>query len=243
MSATPMKLEDALRFNGYTIEQEDAAPITITLADGQIVVPAMRRSKLTWQRDGSPEPWDSFYLEAIPLFDPAYQPVLLSGILDRFAARRLSYDTPDLFGRAVRRWLNLKFGGTSELNRFYVSTSVALPLDNQDGHTDRERSTLSRDAHSDFPQGQLGGNLDYATNATDQAASETDNTAYTGRMGASVMSLLAEQRAAYLNVDEMVLDTMESLFLGLYDQDEADPLLATGGFAGYGYDVFGNGYC
>jgi len=239
MSATPLKLEDALRFNGFTIEQHDVAQTTITTAVGSFVVPAMRLSQLVWQRPGSPDPQDSFYLEAIPLFDPAYQPVLLSHILDRFAPRRIGYDTTDNFGRAVRRWLNLNMGAMSVLNRLYVSTSIALPLTTQDATIDRVESSLSRDAHSDFPQGQLGGNLDYATDATDQAASVTDNTTYEGRMNTSIMTLLAEQRATYLNVDEQVLDLMENLFLGLYDQDEYDPVAGYPNVYGNGYDVFG----
>lgn len=249
MSATPMRLEDALRFNGYVIAQEDAAAFDITIADvGVISVPAMRRSKLVWSLPGSPDAVDSFYLEAIPLFDPAYQPVLLSGILDRFSTRRISYDTPDMFGLAVRRWLNLNFGGTSVFNRDYVSTAYALPLTTQDSTDDRTVSSKSRDAHSDFPQGQLGGNLDYASDATDQVSTVTDNVTHEGRQGVSIMALLAEQRAAYLNVDELVLDAMESVFLGLFDQDEADSMVGSPsvygcGYSPFGFGSFGGGYC
>lgn len=230
MTAVPMKLEDALRFNGYTIDQSDVDGFTIALSGGAtIVVPPMRLSSLTWRHGSSPEPSpsDSFYLAALPVFDPAYAPVLLSHILDRFAPRRLSYDTPDDFGRAVRRWVNLNLGAMSVLNRLYVSTSVALPLTTQDATIDSTSTNLARDAHSDFPQGTLGGNLDFATDATDQAGEATSDVSYQGRMGESVMTLLAQQRAAYLNVDVQVLDAMEPLFLGVWDRTERDDSLGS----------------
>jgi len=249
MSAIPMKLEDALRFNGFTIDQADVAGSTIAVDNygitGTIVLPPMRLSALTWRRPGDPAPSDSFYLEALPLFNADYQPILLSNILDRFANRRLSYDTPDDFGRAVRRWLNLNLGPMSTLNRAYASTAIELPMTTQDATTDRTTGEKSRDAHSDFPQGVLSGNQDYASNATDQVSAGTDNTQYEGRMGVSVMTLLAEQRASYLNVDAQVLDEMESLFLGLFDQDESertDALSWPGTDYGYGALGIAPGY-
>lgn len=226
MTALPMTLGDALRFNGFDLTQTDADAADIAVNQygtiGTIHVPAMRLSSLEWLRPGSPDAKDSFYLEAIPLFDAAYQPVLLSHILDRYWTRRISYDVTGMFGQAVRRFLNLSFGPMSVFNRLYVSTANLLPLTTQDATVDTTTNTLSRDAHSDFPQGQLGGNLDYATDATDQAATITSDANYQGRQGASVMALLAEQRAAYLNVDELVLDAMEALFLGVFDLDEFD---------------------
>lgn len=239
-----MKLEDALRFNGYEIEQTNVEASTITVPEGTLVVPAMRLSSLVWRRAGEPVESDSFYLAALPVFDPGYQPVLLSHILDRFSTRRISYDMPGMFGLAVRRWLNREFGPMSVFNRLYTSTAVALPLTTQDATVDVTATELARDAHSDFPQGQLSGNLDYASNATDRAADNTNNTDYQGRMGRSVADLLIEQRTAYLNVDTLVLDSMESLFLGTFDRDEFDPAMNYEiGYPGNGYDVFGASYC
>jgi len=212
MTAIPFRLEDALRFNGYTIEQTDVAAATIAVPTGQIKIPAMRLSSLVWQRGSSPAatPADSFYLEAIPVFDAAYRPSLLSQILDRFSTRRLGYDTPDQFGLAVRRWCNLNMGPQSIFNQRYLSTAVAFPLTTDDA------TTRSRDASSDFPQGQLAGDLDYSSFATDRVAQDT------GRRGTSVMSLVQQQRDAFLNVDAELLDSFESLFLGVFDQDEFD---------------------
>lgn len=215
-----MRLEDALRFNGYTIGQADVAASSITVPTGVIEVPAMRLSSLTWQRgtDPAPVPSDSFYLEALPIFDDAYRPVILSHILDRYSTRRIGYDTPDQFGLAVRRWANLNLGPQSELNRRYLSTAVVLPLDTQDATT----ADKARDATSDFPQTQLSGNTDYSSYATDRVG----DTRYTGRLGVSVAELLEKQRAAFLNVDVELLDVMDSLFLQVWDRSEFDPSLS-----------------
>lgn len=215
MTATPMRLEDALRFNGYAIVQADVNAFDITVSTGVIHVPAMRLSSLAWQREDDPAASDAFYLDVMPLFNDAYRPVLLSHILDRFSTVRIGYDIPDQFGLAVRRWANLNLGAMSTLNRMYVSTAVDLPLTTQDATvTDK-----ARDATSDFPQTQLSGNVDYASFATDRAAETT----LAGRVGRSVMDLLAEQRAAYLNADQLVLDGMASLFLGVWDRSEREP--------------------
>lgn len=222
MTAIPMRLEDALRFNGYTIEQADVGGQDIVLTpEGTIHVPAMRLSSLTWQRgdDDPPKPSDSFYLAALPIFDDDYRPVILSHILDRYSTRRLSYDTPDLFGLAVRRWMNLQLGAESVLNRLYRSTAYPLPLTNED----LTISDKSRTARSDFPQAPLSGNVDYATNADDNVGTQTRE----GRSGVSAMELLQEQRAALLNADETLLDAMDSLFLGVWDRDEWDPEVTT----------------
>lgn len=222
MTATPMRLEDALRFNGYTIDQFDAPESFITTPAGVLHVAAARRSGLTWRLPGVPRSAQSFYLDGVPLFDLGYQPVLLGHILDRYSTRRIAYDTPDQFGLAVRRWFNLYFGPTSVFNKLYVSTAVALPLTTQDATTAATANDKARDALSDFPQTQLSGDTDYSSTATDRVSASTSLVTYEGRMGVSVMTLLAEQRAAFLNVDEQVLDSMEDLFLGVWDRTERD---------------------
>lgn len=229
MTAIPMRLEDALRFNGYTIGQTDVAASDITIPEGVIHIPAMRLSSLTWQRGTSDPatPSDSFYLAALPMFNAAYQPVILSHILDRFSTRRISYDTPDQFGLAVRRWINLNLGPTSVLNRLYTSTAYPLPLTSEDlTVTDK-----SRVARSDFPQTALSGNVDYASDASDNIGTETRS----GRSSQSVMELLQQQRAAYLNADEVMLDAMDSLFLQVWDRDELDDVQPNTPFSAIGF--------
>lgn len=262
-----MVLEDALRFSGYTIDTYQHPGVSIPVDDGALVVPPMILSRLTWHREEPAPLGSAFYLDTLPAFDPAYAPVQLSLILDRYRRRRLGYDTPDDFALAVRRWGNTHLGATSTIARRYRSLAVQLPLDTvditrtvdaettstgtsettgEDTITSEDTSsanTKNRTAQSDYPQGQLAGNLDYATAAADTigdtdttgegttnanrtATTDTEGTdartethRETGRTG-TVMELLEAQRAAFLNVDAELLEALEPLFLGVFDRSE-----------------------
>lgn len=304
MVATPMRLEDALRFNGYTIDRLEIAAFDVTLDTGVLHIPAMLGSTLTWRRDGeTPIDSDSFYLNRLPVFDESYRPVILSHILDRFSTRRLGYSMPGAFALAVRRWGNLNLGPESILNRRYTSSVVPLPLTTIDATVDitgnettagtsgrddtstvTDSSTVNdtsttndttnttdkgRVVGSDFPQGILSGNADYASDANDHAneidgtltsaltaeqdrtgttgltaasngttsgtKSDTEHRAELGRSGASVMALLAEQRAAFINADAEFLDAFEDLFLQVWDLPESGQVPQSYGASGFGY--------
>ncbi|MGB5084576.1 MAG: hypothetical protein WBO09_08185 [Methylocystis silviterrae] len=218
MTALPMILEEALRYQGFTIDPVEQPELTITLPQGVIVVPAMVRSELTWRREApvAPELGADMYLTNLPIFDNAYRPVILSHILDRFRTRRLGYNTPGEWMLAFRRWGNLNM---TIPNRRYVSTAVDLPLDNRD-ETDTTGATRhSLDIGSDFPQSIIGSNTDYASAATDTRIADNATVRRTGR-STSVMELLDAQRRAFVNVDAEILDSLETLFLSVFDQGE-----------------------
>lgn len=211
MTARPMTLETALRHEGYTIETAAVEEFTIITPLGDIVVLPAVRSALVWQRGTAPTgidpvPGDDLWLSSLPIFDEAYRPVILSNILDHFRTRRLGYNTPGEFRLAFRRWGNLNMG---IFNQRYASTAVTIPLD------DTSATDHKLDVASDFPQSQISGSTDYSTTALDSRA------AANGRHR-PIAELLMQQREAYLNVDAEVIDAMESLFLGAFDQPEAD---------------------
>lgn len=186
-----MRLEDALRFNGYTIEPLEIAASSITLSTGVLEVPAMLGSQLIWRRDGSPTPIESLYLTTLPIFAAEYQPVVLSQILDRFRTRRIGYSMLDQFALAVRRWGNLNLGPQSIINQRYLSSLVDLPLntidlavDATDNTTTSDTGTVGQTGHisdtsgttdkgrqvgSMFPQTIVGSSVDYADDAEDHA--------------------------------------------------------------------------
>lgn len=218
MTALPITLEDALRYQGFTIDVAEAAAVDITVETGVIHVPAMALSSLTWRRDDPVEPLlgDDLYLSNLPVFDTVYLPVLLSHILDRYRTRRLGYNTPGEWMLAFRRWGNLNM---PIFNKLYVSTAVALPLDDRNETDATEATTHGLDVGSDFPQSLISGSTDYATAATDRRSADNATTTRTGR-SQSVMRLLAEQREAFLNVDAEVVAGLESLFLTVMDRGE-----------------------
>lgn len=218
MTALPMTLEHALRNQGFTIDVVEQPELTIAVGSGSIVVPAMARSELTWRRDEPEEPelGADLYLSQLPIFAEAYRPVILSHILDRYRTRRLGYNTPGQWMLAFRRWGNLNM---TVPNRRYASTAVALPLDDRDETDTVEATSHGLDIGSDFPQSIIGGDTDYASAATDRRTADNATTRRTGR-STSVMELIEQQRAAYLNVDEEVLTGLDSLFLSVFDQGE-----------------------
>lgn len=213
MTALPMTLEEALRHEGYTIDAAPRNAFDITLPEGTIHVPSMVLSALTWRRDEPPTPGDDLYLSSLPMFSELYRPVLLSSILDRFRTRRLGYDTPGQWRLAFRRWGNLNM---TIPNRRYASTAVALELDDRDALDEITDHDLA--VGSDFPQSLVSGSSDYASDASDRR--HAGNIHRTGRVS-SVMELLERQRAAFVNVDAEVVEALESLFLGVFDQGES----------------------
>lgn len=219
MTAVPMTLEDALRYQGFTIDVVEAVSFTIPIVGvGSIVVPAMTRSELTWRRDepSTPPLGADLYLSTFPIFDEAYRPVLLSHILDRYRTRRLGYNTPGEWMLAFRRWSNLNM---TIPNRRYVSTAVDLPLDDRDSTDSTEATSHGLDIGSDFPQSLIGGDTDYASAATDRRTADNATVRRTGR-DTSVMDLIEQQRRAFVNVDEEVLAGLDSLFLTVLDRGE-----------------------
>lgn len=219
MTALPMTLEEALRHQGFTIDVVEAAELTITVPDvGSIIVPTMLRSELTWRRDepATPELGADLYLSSLPLFSEEYRPVLLSNILDRYRTRRLGYDTPGEFMLAFRRWGNLNM---TIPNQRYRSTAVALPLDDRDTTETIEATQHGLDVGSDFPQSLISGSTDYATAATDRRTADNRDTHRIGRE-TSIMELLEQQRRAYLNVDEEIMQGLDGLFLTMLDAGE-----------------------
>jgi len=218
MTATPITLETALRHQGFTIDVVQQQKLTITIPEGTIVVPPMARAELNWAREVPEEPefGADLYLSTLPIFDDAYRPVILSHILDRYRTRRLGYDTPGEWMLAFRRWANLNM---TIPNQRYRSTAVALPLDDRDETDTTEATSHGLDIGSDFPQSIIGGDTDYASAATDRRTADNGIVRRTGR-STSVMDLLDKQRQAYLNVDAEVLDSLDSLFLSVFDQGE-----------------------
>lgn len=219
MTALPITLESALNNQGYTIDVVEAAEFDIILPTGTLHIPAMARSVLAWRREDPPVLGDDLYLTTTPLFDAAYRPVLLSHILDRYRTRRLGYDTVGEWKLAYRRWGNLNM---TIPNQRYRSAAVALPLDDRDETDTIEATRHGLDVGSDFPQSVISGNTDYATAATDRRQADNSTGRRTGR-STSLMKLLDEQRATYLNVDEEVLVGMEKLFYGIFDRGEGVP--------------------
>lgn len=128
------------------------------------------------------------------------------------------------------------FKSTETAKRDVTSNATATGSSNQD--SDSSASSTNQDAYSDTPQGSLSGvkTLNYLTNArivdddsnsttsttarsnsdTTAASSEANNVNITGYRGISSSQLVKEYRDNILNIDQMIIDDLASLFFNLY---------------------------
>lgn len=113
-----------------------------------------------------------------------------------------------------------------------MSTNSGTQTQNTTGTSETETSTNSgsRSVYSDLPQTMLAGNEDYASNATDanagtsvtgvgeetgNAETETEQTGETHTYGyqGSPAELLAAFRESFSNIDMLLLDELQPLFM------------------------------
>lgn len=126
---------------------------------------------------------------------------------------------------------------TIDLHTLTVNTANQTTSGTASNSTETQSKTGSRSVFSDLPQTMLAGNEDYASNATDansgasvtaeageSSSSETDSTSdgdthvlgYQGHAG----ELLAAYRDTLTNIDTLVLDSMQPLFMGIWHSSE-----------------------
>ena len=145
-----------------------------------------------------------------------------------------------------------------------LTTKITTAAETEGSSSDTTHSTnsnttstenSSRAVTSDTPQTRLAGNEDYATGATDVdgetsvTGSGTGDATQTGQTSGNMTNtvtgsqghtavLLAQYRASFLNIDMMVVEALEPLFMSVWDNgDEFFHNNRNGGF--YGYRSFG----
>lgn len=133
-----------------------------------------------------------------------------------------------------------------------TGTSKAEQLATTEGESESGSTGTSkaRTVASEFPQTILSGNEDYATNAQD-SNSNSENSATDRQTGASESNTSGESTSRstgysmypaqlvrlrqdlVLNVDKLVVDSLQSLFFGLFQN--SDEFTGNGNYYGYGY--------
>lgn len=122
-----------------------------------------------------------------------------------------------------------------------TNQSNSETIDNSNTNIESTDDTKSRTVASETPQNLLAGNGDYATSAADSvgqsmstnatttaAESQGNATAtshgesrVTGYSGLSGAGLLMEYRQALLNIDVMVIDSLQDLFMQVWNTTES----------------------
>lgn len=157
---------------------------TITIQFGELI-----ESGFDWGKD-------TYY----PAFTGASRTRLNQKIEDRFYWREICAVPPGKFKHFLMRKLN-------EIMPKYKMLYDEIDSGNMKVFRQETYNGKSRNVYSEYPQSQLQGSADYATNANDAADGHT-------RDGAPIdMAVDFQQR--YNDVDVMILDELDVCFLSL----------------------------
>ena len=185
-------------------------------------------------------------LDNYPIFDSKYRATLNQKIINRYTNREIAHESIDMFQLAMRRAMNENMPYfnklyESELVKFDPLVTVEMVTDGESESTAANESTgtsaseskgdaYSRSVNSEFPQQQLSGSKDYATNANDTTSENTaevdaeesstsnqnveaKNTSRTKGYQGVPSDLIMAYRASLLNIDVQVIDSLADCFM------------------------------
>lgn len=205
-------------------------------------------------------------LGGYPLFDESYRPALNQKIIDHFWNREIGQETISLFTHQLRVRMNnimplynqhyeasrIKFDPLKTIDMKNVGTSDSTATSAATSATDSTSEAKSRAVNSDHPQELLSDTGDYASSSgdtigTSAATGSTDNTGtntqqtnseggVSGFQG-NAAAVIFQLRATFVNVDMMVINELEDLFMGIWGNGDD----FTTNRNGYGYDNFSYG--
>lgn len=192
-------------------------------------------------------------LDRYPIFDEDYRDPLNRLIIDHFLNREIGQETVSMFKHALSRRMNEIM---PYFNQLYLSERIKFdPLSTFDLKTMRDDTTEEnakqdskndgtatsttggRTINSTFPQSQLAGDEDYASDGSDVNSGatttngSTGNTTTEGKTTAngsstttgyqgSAAALLQQLRASYLNINMLVIDQLTDCFMLVWDSGE-----------------------
>lgn len=121
-------------------------------------------------------------------------------IEDHFYFREICAVPPGKFKHFLVRKLNEIMPKYNELYKI---------IDNENFHVLREETfnSKSRDIHSEYPQTQLEGNADYATDANDNALGSTKD--------GPAIDMMIDYQERYNDVDVMILNEIDVCFMSM----------------------------
>lgn len=166
-----------------------------------------------------------------PLYDETHRDTLNKKIIDHFWNREIGYESIEMMVLAVKRKMNEYMPYVNEHYRISALTATLDPLQtvnvetsaNNTGNSTSKSDTTQRIVASDHPQELLAANGDYATNSNDLIGETTGTGTNTGTSdqitkGASghAASLAMAARQAIVNVDMLVINELESLFMQVW---------------------------
>lgn len=185
--------------------------------------------------------WEKIFDFYFPIYDENYRQVLCSKILKHYYTREIGEETVGLWKLRLHAKMNeimpyynkLYTAWAKEFNPLFdTELTREHTLDrtgNQTGET--ETNTVNRNLYSDTPQGSLQNvdNETYLTNASKDIADGNSNytqdikstdeyleTVKGKSSGVSYSRMLNEYREALLNIDLMVINELNNLFMMIW---------------------------
>jgi hypothetical protein len=175
-----------------------------------------------------------------PIFDEAYRGVLESKIINHYYFREIGLETVGQFKHFLKTKLTIVmpyYNQLYESNGLVTKDNYNINLDNTITRTNKIETDSSGEStgnnndktvFSDTPQAKLK-DLDYATNLTDgESSSEVSSTGRSSTieeyqehlLGNGSMrynaDILMEWRKSFINIDQMVIDELQDLFMNIY---------------------------
>lgn len=185
-----------------------------------------------------------FGLNSYPIFDDNYRETLNTKILNHFYNNEIGFETPELFKFYLNNKMNeiMPYYNTLYNNlKIYddnlmsnVNLKETLTRKTKNNITSESNSnTDTRNLYQDTPQGSLKetdiDNLKYATNLTLNDSKINDKSESTGdgtenyvktiignNGGKYTYELLNQLKNAILNIDMMIINDLEELFMGVF---------------------------
>lgn len=182
-------------------------------------------------------------LSNYPIFDETYRTQLNNKIIDHFYFREIGMETVANFAWFLRRKMNeimpyynqlyesvdLVTNPVNEIDVTYLEHIDSKSNNTANSTTTTDDSNVYSDTPMDFIEDGLSAikNGNYATNANyDQGESNTDSTANTNSEQdrsrsekghrQSQSDLLLKYRETFINIDMMIIEELETLFMGVW---------------------------
>lgn len=192
---------------------------------------------------------DNIGLSDYPIFDEAHRKILNDKIIDYYYNREIGQETISQFRLALKRKMNnlmplfnqhyelskIKLDALSTVDMKNTGNSTTLATGNSENTTENATKVGSVAVASQFPQNRLRDGGDYATNSQEntsdsdskatsadtqtsnqQGNTETTMTGYQGHQP----GLIYAARQAIVNIDLDVIESLETLFMGIWNTDE-----------------------
>jgi hypothetical protein len=184
-------------------------------------------------------------LDYYPIFDETYRNDLTGKIVDHYWNREIGMETIEMFQLAMRRKMNeimpyynklyesekIEFDPLSTVDLTTISTMNSD--EHADGDTTQTGTSASRSVSSETPQTMLQPNADYASSAADSnsvsstngvstqdTTNDVDTNSNTKGYQGVAADLLMRYREALLNIDVMIINELEEMFMLVWDNGD-----------------------